>query len=245
MQWHFNSGVILKCIKANLCLPFSWGISAPWWSHALTIRWPGPKPSWWKTWGEICASTWLKSQRLRWVLASSHLCSLGTVCSEVFTHTHHVEVKHSLLCSFVCLFVCVQDSSCLDREFLQVYLRIRPFSQAEIENGESQVSLEESWLFAGIYLDTLFLLSEDQRVINVFVGPCERAHTNTHIFMELHFCINGVFFFFLLFRFHLWRTASPSILQTWSSSRPRGRLSRPEPAINRFHKQRSAFSSLR
>ncbi|XP_062863834.1 kinesin-like protein KIF20B [Trichomycterus rosablanca] len=31
-----------------------------------------------------------------------------------------------------------QDSSGLDREFLQVYLRIRPFSAAEIENNESQ-----------------------------------------------------------------------------------------------------------
>ncbi|XP_060789283.1 kinesin-like protein KIF20B isoform X2 [Neoarius graeffei] len=30
------------------------------------------------------------------------------------------------------------DSSCSDREFLQVYLRIKPFSQAELENGESQ-----------------------------------------------------------------------------------------------------------
>lgn len=55
--------------------------------------------------------------------------------------------------------VCVQDSGCLDREFLQVYLRVRPFSQAELENGEAQVS---SSLFSGNDLNRIFLISPNK-----------------------------------------------------------------------------------
>ena len=33
----------------------------------------------------------------------------------------------------------MQDSSIEEREHLQVYLRIRPFTTTETENGESQV----------------------------------------------------------------------------------------------------------
>lgn len=58
--------------------------------------------------------------------------------------------------------VCVQDSGSLDREFLQVFLRIRPFSQAELENGEAQVRSKKSSLFTGNYLNSVFLISPNK-----------------------------------------------------------------------------------
>lgn len=40
--------------------------------------------------------------------------------------------------------MCVQRSSIEEREHIQVYLRIRPFTAAEKENGESQVKMNSN-----------------------------------------------------------------------------------------------------
>ncbi len=39
----------------------------------------------------------------------------------------------------------LKDPSDLEKQHLKVYLRIRPFSSAEIENGESQVQIRNKW----------------------------------------------------------------------------------------------------
>lgn len=39
----------------------------------------------------------------------------------------------------------LQDPSDLEKEHLKVYLRIRPFSAAELVNGESQVKIRKKW----------------------------------------------------------------------------------------------------
>ncbi len=39
----------------------------------------------------------------------------------------------------------LKDPSDLEKEHLKVYLRIRPFSSAEIESGESQVKIRNTW----------------------------------------------------------------------------------------------------
>ncbi len=42
---------------------------------------------------------------------------------------------------FWALMFLLKDPSDLEKQHLKVYLRIRPFSSAEIENGESQVKI--------------------------------------------------------------------------------------------------------
>ncbi len=43
---------------------------------------------------------------------------------------------------FWALMFLLKDPSDLEKEHLKVYLRIRPFSSAEIESGESQVKIK-------------------------------------------------------------------------------------------------------
>lgn len=39
----------------------------------------------------------------------------------------------------------LKDPSDLEKEHLKVFLRIRPFSSAEMESGESQVKIRNTW----------------------------------------------------------------------------------------------------
>ncbi len=53
---------------------------------------------------------------------------------------------------FWALMFLLKDPSDLEKEHLKVYLRIRPFSSAEIESGESQVKIRNTWFRGNLLL---------------------------------------------------------------------------------------------